>query len=106
MYRIREVPTGRARTLYIRPSVWAPGGAGQRGHYEEPPEVSPSIRLGAVPTFEGAPVPVVVATITPIPGQLDALEATLKEMVPAVHEEDGCELYALHRGQDRLVFVE
>jgi quinol monooxygenase YgiN len=27
-------------------------------------------------------------------------------MVPAVHEEDGCELYALHRGQDRLVFVE
>jgi quinol monooxygenase YgiN len=51
-------------------------------------------------------VPVVVATIIPNPGQLDALEAALKEMVPAVHEEDGCELYALHRGKDRIVFVE
>jgi quinol monooxygenase YgiN len=51
-------------------------------------------------------VPVVVAIITPNPGQLDALEAALKELVPAVHEEDGCELYALHRGNDRIVFVE
>jgi quinol monooxygenase YgiN len=37
---------------------------------------------------------------------MDALEKALKELIPAVHEEDGCELYALHRGQDRLIFVE
>jgi quinol monooxygenase YgiN len=37
---------------------------------------------------------------------MDAVEAVLSEGVPAVHEEDGCELYALHRGEDRLVFVE
>jgi quinol monooxygenase YgiN len=51
-------------------------------------------------------VPVVVATITPNPGQIDAAEAALKELIPAVHEEDGCEIYALHRGKDTLVFVE
>ena len=51
-------------------------------------------------------MPVVVATLTPAPGQLDALEAVLREVIPAVHEEDGCELYSLHRGKDRLVFVE
>jgi quinol monooxygenase YgiN len=51
-------------------------------------------------------VPVLVATITPKPGQLDAAESALKSLIPAIHEEDGCELYALHRGQDRLVFVE
>jgi quinol monooxygenase YgiN len=51
-------------------------------------------------------MPIVVATITPNPGQMDALENALRELAPAVHEEDGCELYALHRGPDRLVFVE
>jgi quinol monooxygenase YgiN len=51
-------------------------------------------------------VPVLVATIRPNPGQLEAVESVLKDIIPAVHEEDGCELYALHRGKDRLVFVE
>jgi quinol monooxygenase YgiN len=51
-------------------------------------------------------MPIVVATMTPNPGQMDALVDVLSELVPAVHEEDGCELYALHRGPDRLVFVE
>jgi quinol monooxygenase YgiN len=37
---------------------------------------------------------------------MEALEEALKDLLPAVHQEDGCELYALHRGQDRLVFVE
>ena len=51
-------------------------------------------------------MPVVVATITPNPGQMEAAESVLKELVAAVHEEDGCDLYALHRGDDCLVFVE
>jgi quinol monooxygenase YgiN len=37
---------------------------------------------------------------------MQAVEDALKEVAAAVHEEDGCEVYALHRGQDRLVFVE
>lgn len=51
-------------------------------------------------------MPVIVATVTPEPGQLDAVEKVLTELIPAVHAEDGCERYALHRGRDRLVFVE
>lgn len=51
-------------------------------------------------------MPVVIATITPKPDQIDAVEAALKELIPSVHEEDGCELYALHRSRDRFVFVE
>lgn len=51
-------------------------------------------------------MPVIVATVTPAPGQLDAVESVLKELIPGVHAEDGCERYALHRGRDRLVFVE
>ena len=47
-----------------------------------------------------------IATITPKPDQMDAVEAALREIIPAVHAEDGCELYALHRGRDRLMFVE
>lgn len=51
-------------------------------------------------------MPVLVATITPKPDQFDAVEAVLRELIPSVHAEDGCECYALHRGPDRLVFVE
>ncbi|MGH9115632.1 MAG: putative quinol monooxygenase [Acidimicrobiales bacterium] len=51
-------------------------------------------------------MPVIVATLTPKPDQLDAVEKVLTGIIPAVHEEDGCELYSLHRGKDRLVFVE
>jgi quinol monooxygenase YgiN len=56
--------------------------------------------------MQGASVPVLVATITPKAGQLEAVEAVLKSLIPAIHEEDGCELYALNRGKERLVFVE
>jgi len=48
----------------------------------------------------------VVATITPKPGRLDAVRDAFVEAVPKVHEEDGCELYALHAGPDVLVMVE
>ena len=51
-------------------------------------------------------MPVIVATITPKPDQFDAVEEVLTRLIPDVHAEDGCELYALHKGKDRFVFVE
>jgi len=49
---------------------------------------------------------VVVATIIPRPEHRDEVIATITETVAKVHKEDGCELYALHRAEDRLVLVE
>jgi quinol monooxygenase YgiN len=51
-------------------------------------------------------MPVIVATITPKPDKFDQVEEVLTRLIPEVHTEDGCELYALHRGKDRFVFVE
>ena len=48
----------------------------------------------------------IVATITPEPDRIDEVEAVLTRLIPEVHAEDGCELYALHKGKDRFVFVE
>ena len=49
---------------------------------------------------------VVVATITPLPGQVDAVREAILAAVPAVHAEPGCELYALHEGDGEFVMVE
>jgi quinol monooxygenase YgiN len=49
---------------------------------------------------------VVVATITPKPEHRDEVIAAMKKAVPLVHEEDGCELYALHVDDEQLVMVE
>jgi quinol monooxygenase YgiN len=49
---------------------------------------------------------VVVATIYPKPDQRQAIVDAFEEAVVAVHAEDGCELYALHEGDDRLVLIE
>ena len=49
---------------------------------------------------------VVVATIMPLPEYRDAVIAAFTETIPAVHAEDGCEFYALHQNDDRLVMVE
>ena len=49
---------------------------------------------------------VVVATIVPRPEHREEVIATITETVAKVHEEDGCELYALHQADDRLVMVE
>jgi quinol monooxygenase YgiN len=49
---------------------------------------------------------VVVATVFPAPGRADEVRAALQRAVPRVHAEDGCELYALHESDDRLVLVE
>ncbi|SDF53612.1 Quinol monooxygenase YgiN [Klenkia brasiliensis] len=48
----------------------------------------------------------VVATITPKPDRFDAVREAFVQAVPAVHEEAGCELYALHEGGGVLVMVE
>ena len=49
---------------------------------------------------------VVVATIIPLPEHRDEVIAALTQTIPKVHAEDGCELYALHQADDRLVMVE
>ncbi|MGY1751849.1 putative quinol monooxygenase [Blastococcus sp. SYSU D01042] len=49
---------------------------------------------------------VVVATITPRPEAVDAVREALQAAVPAVHEEPGCELYALHEADGSFVMVE
>jgi quinol monooxygenase YgiN len=49
---------------------------------------------------------VVVATIIPLPEHREEVIAIITETVGKVHEEDGCELYALHQAADRLVMVE
>ena len=43
---------------------------------------------------------VVVATITPLPGEEDVVRAAILESIPKVHAEPGCELYALHEADD------
>ena len=49
---------------------------------------------------------VVVATITPKPDQVDAVREAILAAVPKVHEEPGCELYAVHEGKGHFVMVE
>ncbi len=49
---------------------------------------------------------VVVATITPKPGEEDAVREAILAAVPKVHAEPGCQLYALHDGQGQFVMVE
>jgi quinol monooxygenase YgiN len=49
---------------------------------------------------------VVVATITPKPGEEDAVRDAIVASIPAVHQEPGCELYALHEGKGQFVMVE
>lgn len=49
---------------------------------------------------------VVVATITPRPEAVDAVREAILTAVPKVHDEPGCELYALHEGDGIFVMVE
>ena len=49
---------------------------------------------------------VVVALIKPKPEFRDDVIAAMKKAIPLVHEEDGCELYALHADGDQLVMIE
>lgn len=50
---------------------------------------------------------VVVATVFPLPDQRTEVIAAFMRAIERVHAEDeGCELYALNVGDDRLVMVE
>ena len=49
---------------------------------------------------------VVVATIVPLPDQVDAGREAILAAVPQVHGEPGCELSALHEGNGEFVMVE
>jgi quinol monooxygenase YgiN len=49
---------------------------------------------------------VVVATIVPLAEHRDEVIAAFKETIKQVHDEDGCELYALNEAADRLIMIE
>lgn len=50
---------------------------------------------------------VVTAVFTPAPGQFDAVHEALLPAIAAVHDEPGCELYAIHRApDDTIVMIE
>src|SRR5210317_458014 len=50
---------------------------------------------------------VVIATFTPKPDRYDEVKRVLLEVSPEVHQEEGCELYALHEEVDgTLVLIE
>jgi quinol monooxygenase YgiN len=50
---------------------------------------------------------VVVATLYPRPENRADVVAALEDTIAVVHAQDeGCELYALHEGVDRLVIIE
>lgn len=49
---------------------------------------------------------VVVATLTVKPESVDTVRGILHRTVAAVHDEPGCQLYALHEADGAFVFVE
>lgn len=49
---------------------------------------------------------VVVATMTAKPESVDTVREVCKRAIEAVHQEPGCELYALHEANGTFVFVE
>lgn len=48
---------------------------------------------------------VVTAVFHPSAGRREALIAALREAIPAVHAEDGCQLYAIHDAADGTVVM-
>ena len=51
-------------------------------------------------------MPIVVATVIPLPEFREEVLAALRASLPAVHQEAGCRLYALHDTGESFVFVE
>ena len=49
---------------------------------------------------------VVVATLTAKPESVDTVREILTKAVEEVHDEPGCQLYALHQSGETFVFVE
>jgi len=48
---------------------------------------------------------VVTAYFHPVPGQHDQVVEALQRAIPAVHEEPGCELYAIHDAPDGTIVM-
>lgn len=48
---------------------------------------------------------IVTAVFRPRPGAFDQVVEALRPAIAAVHEEEGCELYAIHRAPDDVVFM-
>ncbi|MFD9794934.1 putative quinol monooxygenase [Streptomyces sp. NPDC059070] len=51
-------------------------------------------------------MPVVIARVHPKPGHLQEVLEIYAEAVPLVHQEPGCELFALHTDQTSIFVVE
>ena len=49
---------------------------------------------------------VIVATMTAKPESVDTVRDACKKAVEAVHQEPGCQVYALHEANGTFVFVE
>ena len=50
---------------------------------------------------------IIVATAFPVPEHRAEVIAAFEAAIAQVHDEEpGCELYALHEGEDRLVMIE
>lgn len=49
---------------------------------------------------------VVVATMTAKPESVDAVRDACKRAIEEVHDEPGCDLYALHEADGTFVFIE
>jgi quinol monooxygenase YgiN len=49
---------------------------------------------------------IVTATVHPEPGHLDAALAVFARHIGAIHQEPGCELYALHTHGEDLFVIE
>jgi quinol monooxygenase YgiN len=51
-------------------------------------------------------MPVVIAHVSPAPGQTQKVLDVYREFAPLVHQEPGCELFALHTGGEDVFVVE
>jgi quinol monooxygenase YgiN len=49
---------------------------------------------------------VLVATFYPEKEHRDEVVAAIETSIPLVHDEAGCEVYAMHEGADRIVMIE
>ena len=48
---------------------------------------------------------VVTAIFQPVPGKRDLVLAAMEEVIPRVHAEAGCELYAIHEQHDGTIVM-
>lgn len=51
-------------------------------------------------------MPIVIATFIPKPEEFEKAIDALSSIVPQVHDEEGCEIYSLHRSKNKLVMIE